>query len=156
MLLDSDAVLQKSRTGTLIGSDQFGNQYYEQIEGCQHFRHRWVVYGDLQNYNATSVPPEWHGWLHHVTDDEPVTVRSCWSPQFSHFQKRFTFLNWNYSCIQNRFPWASFWCTMQRLLAKKIEFLIHNLAINIHLWIDFLRKAILCCRAIHHPHWNDG
>lgn len=70
----SDAVLQKSRTGTLKGTDQFGNQYYEQIDGVQHGRHRWVVYGDLQNYNTTSVPPEWHGWLHHITDDDPVSA----------------------------------------------------------------------------------
>jgi NADH:ubiquinone oxidoreductase subunit len=31
-------------------------------------RHRWVDYADTENYNASSVPPEWHGWLHHITD----------------------------------------------------------------------------------------
>lgn len=31
-------------------------------------RHRWVEYGDKGRYNASQVPPEWHGWLHFVTD----------------------------------------------------------------------------------------
>lgn len=31
-------------------------------------RHRWVEYAEKGRYNASQVPPEWHGWLHHVTD----------------------------------------------------------------------------------------
>jgi NADH:ubiquinone oxidoreductase subunit len=26
------------------------------------------------DYDASQVPPEWHGWLHHITD-EPPTVK---------------------------------------------------------------------------------
>ena len=52
-----------------MGEDSNGNKYYENT-GYQSGRHRWVEYADLDNYNATSVPREWHGWLHHV-DDEP-------------------------------------------------------------------------------------
>lgn len=59
----------KSRKGTLVGEDSNGNKYYENT-GYQSGRHRWVEYADLDNYNTTSVPREWHGWLHHV-DDEP-------------------------------------------------------------------------------------
>lgn len=31
-------------------------------------RHRWVEYAEKGRYNASQVPPEWHGWLHHITD----------------------------------------------------------------------------------------
>ncbi|KAJ0080575.1 hypothetical protein Patl1_23862 [Pistacia atlantica] len=31
-------------------------------------RHRWVEYAEKSRYNASQVPPEWHGWLHHITD----------------------------------------------------------------------------------------
>lgn len=31
-------------------------------------RHRWVEYAEKGRYNASQVPPEWHGWLHNVTD----------------------------------------------------------------------------------------
>ena len=33
-------------------------------------RHRWVKYANLADYNASQIPREWHGWLHHV-DNEP-------------------------------------------------------------------------------------
>ncbi|KAL4199478.1 hypothetical protein AMTRI_Chr03g145140 [Amborella trichopoda] len=65
---------------TLVGVDKFGNKYYERLEDTQfgiplfYFqisgttRHRWVEYGDKGRYNASQVPPEWHGWLHFITD----------------------------------------------------------------------------------------
>lgn len=31
-------------------------------------RHRWVEYAEKGRYNASQVPPEWHGWLHYITD----------------------------------------------------------------------------------------
>lgn len=31
-------------------------------------RHRWVEYAEKSRYNASQVPPEWHGWLHFITD----------------------------------------------------------------------------------------
>jgi NADH dehydrogenase (ubiquinone) 1 alpha subcomplex subunit 12 len=34
-----------------------------------------VEYTDLDNYNTTSVPREWHGWLHHVDDMPGLTNR---------------------------------------------------------------------------------
>ena len=40
----------------------------------QYGRHRWVVYGELdchRGQDPTSVPAEWHGWLHNITDDAP-------------------------------------------------------------------------------------
>ncbi|KAF8379001.1 hypothetical protein HHK36_028428 [Tetracentron sinense] len=53
---------------TLVGVDKFGNRYYQRLEDMQYGRHRWVEYGDKGRYNASQVPPEWHGWLHYITD----------------------------------------------------------------------------------------
>jgi NADH dehydrogenase (ubiquinone) 1 alpha subcomplex subunit 12 len=58
----------------LVGEDSNGNKYYENT-GYQSGRHRWVEYADLDNYNTTSVPREWHGWLHHVDDEPGLTTR---------------------------------------------------------------------------------
>ncbi|EPS63084.1 hypothetical protein M569_11702 [Genlisea aurea] len=53
---------------TLVGIDKFGNKYYQSLGDTQHGRHRWVEYASKNRYNASQVPAEWHGWLHHVTD----------------------------------------------------------------------------------------
>lgn len=63
------------------GRDQLGNKYYEAKArpGYKHPR-RWVVYKGAPE--ASMVPPEWHGWLHHQTDvvpeDAPETFRRPW------------------------------------------------------------------------------
>ena len=48
-----------------VGSDRFGNRYYRSKDG----RHRWVLYD--RTVEASRVPPEWHGWLHHTFKDPP-------------------------------------------------------------------------------------
>ncbi|CAN0887783.1 Probable NADH dehydrogenase [ubiquinone] 1 alpha subcomplex subunit 12 [Linum grandiflorum] len=53
---------------TVVGVDKFGNKYYEKLGDTQYGRHRWVEYAEKGRYNASQVPPEWHGWLHFVTD----------------------------------------------------------------------------------------
>ncbi|RMD49590.1 MAG: NADH:ubiquinone oxidoreductase subunit NDUFA12 [Alphaproteobacteria bacterium] len=56
------------RHGVLVGEDQFGNRYYRSRDG----KRRWVIYaGEAE---ASTVPPDWHGWLH-FTWDEPPTER---------------------------------------------------------------------------------
>lgn len=50
--------------GTKVGEDQFGNAYYESRKG-----RRWVIYHDYSE--ASQVPAEWHGWLHHSFDNRP-------------------------------------------------------------------------------------
>lgn len=56
--------------GTRVGEDQFGNRYYQgrPITGYKRPR-RWVIYKGQPE--ASYVPPEWHGWLHHQTDAVP-------------------------------------------------------------------------------------
>ena len=56
------------RRGQQVGADAEGNAYYQSADGSR----RWVIYnGEAE---ASRVPPEWHGWLHH-TWQEPPTVQ---------------------------------------------------------------------------------
>jgi NADH:ubiquinone oxidoreductase subunit len=60
---------------TKVGTDAFGNIYYraKARAGYKHER-RWVIYkGEPE---ATAVPPDWHGWLHHQTDEIPGETQS--------------------------------------------------------------------------------
>lgn len=54
----------------LVGTDGLGNKYYsgKAISGYKKER-RWVIYKGTPE--ATKVPPEWHGWLHHQTNTVP-------------------------------------------------------------------------------------
>ncbi len=61
------------KTGTLVGVDRLGNRYYEDLSE-QHGRHRYVEYNtDLGHNDPSRVQPEWHGWLHHMTDNTPFS-----------------------------------------------------------------------------------
>lgn len=68
--------------GKKIGTDMFGNVYYtgKPRPGTTRQR-RWVKYNGIAE--ASKVPPEWHGWLHHQTDifpdkDEKNQYRQDW------------------------------------------------------------------------------
>jgi NADH:ubiquinone oxidoreductase subunit len=54
----------------LVGADPFGNKYYraKARKGYKRER-RWVIYKAAPE--ASAVPPEWHGWLHHQSDEFP-------------------------------------------------------------------------------------
>ncbi|ONK71534.1 uncharacterized protein A4U43_C04F9630, partial [Asparagus officinalis] len=69
-LLDGNLLQEKIHKigATLVGVDKFGNKYYEKLEDTQFGRHRWVEYAKKGRYDASQVPPEWHGWLHYMTD----------------------------------------------------------------------------------------
>jgi NADH:ubiquinone oxidoreductase subunit len=57
----------------LVGTDALGNRYYVQARGVGPLGvpRRYVVYKDLAD--ASRVPPEWHGWLHHTVDTPPTS-----------------------------------------------------------------------------------
>lgn len=59
------------RKGSLVGEDGQGNRYYESKDGAAigGYQRRWVIYNGLAE--ASCVPPEWHGWLHHTVDTPP-------------------------------------------------------------------------------------
>lgn len=61
--------------GEVVGTDVFGNRYFREKGGGHVHRdsirkeRRWVLYhGEAE---ASRVPPEWHAWLHHTTDEIP-------------------------------------------------------------------------------------
>lgn len=57
--------------GKPVGTDSFGNRYYRapsiKLHGSER---RWVLYRGQPE--PSKVPPEWHAWLHHMTD-APLT-----------------------------------------------------------------------------------
>jgi len=63
--------------GELVGSDGDGNRYFRDKRGRALERgggrfsreRRWVLYNGVAE--ASRVPPEWHAWLHHTTDEPP-------------------------------------------------------------------------------------
>lgn len=51
-----------------VGTDSFGNTYWQSrkpMTGYERHR-RFVLYAGEPE--ASKVPPEWHAWLHHLTD----------------------------------------------------------------------------------------
>jgi NADH:ubiquinone oxidoreductase subunit len=74
------------RHGEPVGDDEFGNRYFRtkggKIDPVLHFERRWVVYNGVAE--ASTVPPAWHGWLHHTVDvpptQEKVTPMPWWKP----------------------------------------------------------------------------
>jgi len=49
-----------------VGTDEFGNRYFEDKKRNR----RWVTYNGYAD--ASSIPPGWHGWMHHRTDTPPT------------------------------------------------------------------------------------
>mmetsp|Transcript_14036 Transcript_14036/g.27992 ORF Transcript_14036/g.27992 Transcript_14036/m.27992 type:complete len:216 (+) Transcript_14036:58-705(+) len=54
--------------GRLVGEDKGGNKYYENTVDYPFGQHRWVEPYDIHNYDPSSIPPEWHSWMHSMTD----------------------------------------------------------------------------------------
>jgi len=61
--------------GKLVGTDEFGNRYYRGTGKPLHGdERRWVVYKGKAE--ASTIPPEWHAWLHH-TVTAPLTEKAA-------------------------------------------------------------------------------
>ncbi len=61
--------------GEEVGRDGAGNRYFREKGGGRVHKdslrreRRWVIYqGEVE---ASRVPPEWHAWLHHTSDEIP-------------------------------------------------------------------------------------
>ncbi len=55
------------RRGEPVGEDRSGNRYFKERRPPPDRRERrWVLYNGEPE--ATRVPPEWFGWLHHNAD----------------------------------------------------------------------------------------
>ncbi len=64
-----------------IGQDGAGNRYFEAKARPGYKRaRRWVLYQGAPD--ASKVPAEWHGWLHHQTNvvpsDQTASFRRSW------------------------------------------------------------------------------
>ena len=62
--------------GKLIGTDEFGNKYYSNSKGK-----RWIIYKD--NVESSKIPPEWHSWIHFLSNIKPLN-----NPQKFQWQKK--------------------------------------------------------------------
>ncbi len=58
------------RNGTRVGEDEFGNVYYKGGTDSEGRTRRWVIYNGYAD--ASTIPPGWHGWMHHRTDVSPA------------------------------------------------------------------------------------
>ena len=52
-----------------MGEDSRGNLYYQGGSDTNGNPRRWVIYAGAND--ASRVPPEWFGWLHHQVDEVP-------------------------------------------------------------------------------------
>ena len=65
--------------GRKVGTDRFGNIYYEERRARRGMRQRrWVMYARAAE--ASEVPPEWHAWLHYTTDILPTGAEQTAKP----------------------------------------------------------------------------
>lgn len=74
--------LTSALRGRKVGTDRFGNTYYESSRPAANQGgrpRRWVVYAGRAE--ATTVPPEWHGWLHHMTPALPERPLYPWQKE---------------------------------------------------------------------------
>lgn len=64
------------KMGTYMGCDASGNRYFENRVDYPFGQHRWVEPGDIHNFDSTSIPPEWHGWMTSMNDTPPSQEQS--------------------------------------------------------------------------------
>lgn len=56
--------------GEKVGTDAQGNTYFRSGKKTpEGLERRWVIYAGAND--ASRVPAEWHGWLHHAFDELP-------------------------------------------------------------------------------------
>ena len=65
------ALFDISRHAKKVGEDDFGNSYFEEGKATVDGRkRRYVMYKGYSD--ASRVPADWHGWLHHTFDEPPT------------------------------------------------------------------------------------
>tara|TARA_B110000438_G_scaffold132401_1_gene128446 strand:- start:2693 stop:3058 length:366 start_codon:yes stop_codon:yes gene_type:complete len=65
--------------GKFVGRDEFGNKYYSSSKGK-----RWVIY--KSDIESSKIPPEWHSWIHFLTEKKPSNNVKKFSWQKNHKQ----------------------------------------------------------------------
>ena len=57
-----------------VGTDEFGNRYYECWNGKNKNQRRFVEFADVGKWHPTQgkkIAPAWQGWMHYMYDDPP-------------------------------------------------------------------------------------
>src|SRR5688572_18364492 len=74
--------------GEHVGTDAQGNKYYRakprRAKDTSGRERRWVIYNGAND--ASRVPSEWHGWLHHSYDALPeshLAPAKIWETDYS-------------------------------------------------------------------------
>ncbi|KAI5849461.1 NADH ubiquinone oxidoreductase subunit NDUFA12-domain-containing protein [Morchella snyderi] len=62
-----------TKYGVLVGTDKYGNKYYENNDEELPLRTKWVDYKEWKEYDASMVEPGWHGWLAYMFDKPPTS-----------------------------------------------------------------------------------
>ncbi|KAH3669107.1 hypothetical protein WICMUC_005071 [Wickerhamomyces mucosus] len=83
------ATMGDAKAGTLVGVDDYGNEFYETEDPDEiHLRTRWVEYKDSKTWDISQIEPGWHYWLGYGTNIPPnkvsgeeKTVRGYESPK---------------------------------------------------------------------------
>lgn len=79
------ASMQIHKGSELVGEDDFGNRYFETRKERLRYdgrARRFVIYKGYAD--ASKVPPDWHGWLHHTFRDPPTakpSPRRAWEKE---------------------------------------------------------------------------
>ncbi|EOO00914.1 putative nadh-ubiquinone oxidoreductase subunit protein [Phaeoacremonium minimum UCRPA7] len=60
-----------TKAGTLIGTDKFGNKFYENMEEELPLRTRWVDY-KKHDFDPAQIEPLWHMWISYGIDTPPT------------------------------------------------------------------------------------
>ena len=63
---------QIHKSAGFVGEDGQGNRYFESVDPKFSYdgrTRRFVIYNGYPE--ASRVPPEWHGWLHHTVPEPP-------------------------------------------------------------------------------------
>lgn len=66
------AQMNDTKSGYLVGVDDFGNKFYETKSPAEiHMRTRWVEYKEFWRPDMSQIQPGWHFWLAYGTDTPP-------------------------------------------------------------------------------------
>ncbi|ORX38572.1 NADH ubiquinone oxidoreductase subunit NDUFA12-domain-containing protein [Kockovaella imperatae] len=102
-----------AKYGRLVGSDQFGNRFYENLDASQEIpgRHRWVDFKQSVE-NASQIPPEWHSWLNHIRKDPPTEdpiVQASTPPWKTEYHENLTGTRGRYITYSTTAPKTQAW-----------------------------------------------
>jgi len=64
--------------GKFVAEDEFGNKYYSNSKG----KKRWVIY--KEKVESSTIPPNWHSWIHFQTKVKPNINPHVFSWQKKH------------------------------------------------------------------------